>query len=118
MPFQLRVLSRVSRGSSLDSCYHVSRAHRVLRRKGTWELPFQLRCESCSLCTFRGFVRKRNSLIIVYSNVATPFSRCRAFCRWLLRAGHRTLPAERFRRMRGGIFGCEAQPDTSETRFL
>lgn len=31
--------------------------------------------------------------------------RCRAFCRWLLRAGHTTLPAARFRRLRGGIFG-------------
>jgi len=48
---------------------------------------------------------KRNALIVVYSNVATPFSRCRAFCRWLLRAGHTTLPAARFRRLRGGIFG-------------
>ena len=25
--------------------------------------------------------------------VATPFSRCRAFCRWLLRAGHATIKA-------------------------
>ena len=50
---------------------------------------------------------KRNALIVVYSNVATPFSRCRAFCRWLLRAGHSTLPAARFRRLRGGIFGWE-----------
>ena len=30
---------------------------------------------------------RRHQLIVVYSNVATPFSRCRAFCRWLLRAG-------------------------------
>jgi hypothetical protein len=37
--------------------------------------------------------------------IATPFSRCRAFCRYLLRAGHTTLPAARFRRLRGGIFG-------------
>lgn len=50
---------------------------------------------------------KRHSLIVVYSNVATPFSRCRAFCRWLLRAGHSTLPAARFRRLRGGIFGWQ-----------
>ena len=50
---------------------------------------------------------KRHALIVVYSNVATPFSRCRAFCRWLLRAGHSTLPAARFRRLRGGIFGWE-----------
>ena len=50
---------------------------------------------------------KRNSLIVVYSQVATPFSRCRAFCRWLLRAGHQTLPAQRFRRLRGGLFGWE-----------
>ena len=50
---------------------------------------------------------KRNSLIVVYSQVATPFSRCRAFCRWLLRAGHQTLPALRFRRLRGGVFGWE-----------
>ena len=39
------------------------------------------------------------------AQVATPFSRCRAFCRWMLRAGHKTLPAPRFRRLRGGIFG-------------
>ncbi len=39
--------------------------------------------------------------------MATPFSRCRAFCRWLLRAGHQTLPALRFRRLRGGVFGWE-----------
>ena len=50
---------------------------------------------------------KRNALIVVYSQVATPFSRCRAFCRWLLRAGHQTLPAQRFRRLRGGLFGWE-----------
>jgi len=50
---------------------------------------------------------QRNALIVVYSNVATPFSRCRAFCRWLLRAGHTTLPAARFRRLRGGIFGWQ-----------
>jgi hypothetical protein len=48
---------------------------------------------------------RRHQLIVVYSNVATPFSRCRAFCRWLLRAGHRTLPSARFRRLRGGVFG-------------
>ncbi|KAL1515575.1 hypothetical protein AB1Y20_002195 [Prymnesium parvum] len=48
---------------------------------------------------------RRHHLIVVYSNVATPFSRCRAFCRWLLRAGHKTLPVARFRRLRGGIFG-------------
>ena len=51
--------------------------------------------------------KKRHALIIVYSNVATPFSRCRAFARWMLRAGHSTLPAARFRRLRGGIFGWE-----------
>ena len=39
--------------------------------------------------------------------MATPFSRCRAFCRYLLRAGHKTLPALRFRRLRSGIFGWE-----------
>lgn len=50
---------------------------------------------------------KRHALIIIYSNVATPFSRCRAFARWMLRAGHSTLPAARFRRLRGGIFGWE-----------
>jgi hypothetical protein len=32
--------------------------------------------------------------------VATPFSRCRAFCRWLLRAGHQTIKVERVRRLR------------------
>mmetsp|Transcript_62327 Transcript_62327/g.174123 ORF Transcript_62327/g.174123 Transcript_62327/m.174123 type:complete len:228 (-) Transcript_62327:36-719(-) len=43
--------------------------------------------------------------IIVYSEVATPFSRCRAWCRWLLRAGHKTIKAGQVRRLRGGIFG-------------
>merc|ERR1719291_710409 len=47
----------------------------------------------------------RHCLIIVVSAIATPFSRCRAFCRYLLRAGHATLPAARFRRLRGGMFG-------------
>ena len=55
---------------------------------------------------------KRHALIVVYSGVATPFSRCRAFCRWLLRAGHQTLPAERFRRLRGGLFGWEHRGGT------
>lgn len=50
---------------------------------------------------------RRHQLLVVYSNVATPFSRCRAFCRWMLRAGHTTLPAARFRRLRGGIFGWQ-----------
>mmetsp|Transcript_48733 Transcript_48733/g.150500 ORF Transcript_48733/g.150500 Transcript_48733/m.150500 type:complete len:538 (-) Transcript_48733:73-1686(-) len=47
----------------------------------------------------------RKKPIVIYSEVATPFSRCRAFCRWLLRAGHCTIKAERLRRLRGGIFG-------------
>jgi len=55
---------------------------------------------------------QRNSLIVVYSSVATPFSRCRAFCRWLLRAGHHTLPVQRFRRLRGGLFGWEHRGGT------
>ena len=50
---------------------------------------------------------RRHQLIIIYSNVATPFSRCRAFARWMLRAGHATLPSARFRRLRGGVFGWE-----------
>ena len=44
--------------------------------------------------------------IIIYSEVATPFSRCRALSRWLLRAGHTgSISAARLRRLRGGIFG-------------
>lgn len=44
--------------------------------------------------------------IIIYSEVATPFSRCRALSRWLLRAGHSgTISAARLRRLRGGLFG-------------
>ncbi|CAE7949248.1 Senp7 [Symbiodinium sp. KB8] len=50
-------------------------------------------------------LKHRTKPIIVYSEVATPFSRCRAFCRWLLRAGHQTIKVERVRRLRGGIFG-------------
>jgi rhodanese-related sulfurtransferase len=55
---------------------------------------------------------ERHALIIVYSQVATPFSRCRAMCRWLLRAGHQSLPALRFRRLRGGVFGWTHQGGT------
>jgi len=44
--------------------------------------------------------KHRTKPIIVYSEVATPFSRCRAFCRWLLRAGHQTIKVERVRRLR------------------
>lgn len=43
--------------------------------------------------------------IIIYSEVATPFARCRAFCRWLLRVGHQTIKPERVRRLRGGLVG-------------
>lgn len=50
-------------------------------------------------------LKHRKKPIIVYSEVATPFSRCRAFCRWLLRAGHVSIKVERVRRLRGGIFG-------------
>eukprot|EP00747_Dinoflagellata_sp_TGD_P184534 gnl/TRDRNA2_/TRDRNA2_40221_c0_seq1.p1 gnl/TRDRNA2_/TRDRNA2_40221_c0~~gnl/TRDRNA2_/TRDRNA2_40221_c0_seq1.p1 ORF type:complete len:512 (+),score=123.30 gnl/TRDRNA2_/TRDRNA2_40221_c0_seq1:80-1615(+) len=50
-------------------------------------------------------LENRKIPLIIYSEVATPFSRCRALCRWLLRAGHRSLKAERLRRLRGGIFG-------------
>lgn len=52
---------------------------------------------------------KAHSLLVAYSRVATPFSRCRAFCRFMLRAGHTTLPALRFRRLRGGIVGWQAR---------
>lgn len=48
---------------------------------------------------------RRHQPIVVFSAVATPFSRCRSFCRFILRAGHVTLKAKRFRRLRGGIFG-------------
>jgi len=80
---------------------------------GAWHLPMSAVME-------HGMVRvlgeerihalldtERHGLIVIYSNVATPFSRCRAFCRWLLRAGHHTLPVQRFRRLRGGLFGWE-----------
>jgi len=50
-------------------------------------------------------IRRKGQPIVVYSEVATPFSRCRAMCRWLLRAGSKSLPAERLRRLRGGMFG-------------
>ena len=46
-----------------------------------------------------------HDLVIVYSQAATPFSRCRAFCRLLLRAGHQTLHPLRLRRLRGGVVG-------------
>ena len=35
--------------------------------------------------------------------MATPFSRCRAFCRWLLRAGHQTIKVDRVRRLRASV---------------
>ena len=50
-------------------------------------------------------LKRKDQPVIIYSEVATPFSRCRAMCRWLLRAGSKSLPAERLRRLRGGIFG-------------
>jgi len=59
--------------------------------------------------------KRRHALIIVVSAVATPFSRCRAFCRYMLRAGHSTLPSARFRRLRGGMLGwkCKGGPTTA-----
>ena len=48
---------------------------------------------------------RRHQLVIVYSRVATPFSRCRAFCRNLLHVGNQCLDPKRFRRLRGGMFG-------------
>ncbi|CAJ1396953.1 unnamed protein product [Effrenium voratum] len=50
-------------------------------------------------------LKRKDQPVIIYSEVATPFSRCRAMCRWLLRAGAKSLPAERLRRLRGGMFG-------------
>merc|ERR1712113_1238595 len=50
-------------------------------------------------------LKHRKMSIIIYSEAATPFSRCRAFCRWLLRAGHTTINVKRVRRLRGGIIG-------------
>jgi len=50
-------------------------------------------------------LRRKGQPVIIYSEVATPFSRCRAMCRWLLRAGSKSLPADRLRRLRGGMFG-------------
>ena len=48
--------------------------------------------------------------IIIYSEVATPFSRCRALCRWLLRAGSSgAITPARLRRLRGGMFGWKYQ---------
>ena len=51
--------------------------------------------------------KRRDQPIIVFSAVATPFSRCRALCRFILRAGHSSLKAKRFRRLRGGLFGWQ-----------
>ena len=39
---------------------------------------------------------RRHQPIIIFSAVATPFSKCRAFCRLILRAGHRRLSPQRF----------------------
>ncbi|CAE6955288.1 DnaJ-1 [Symbiodinium natans] len=41
-------------------------------------------------------LRRKDQPVIIYSEVATPFSRCRAM---------KSLPAERLRRLRGGMFG-------------
>lgn len=48
---------------------------------------------------------RKHALVVVYSSIATPFSRCRAFCRLLLSAGHQTLHPLRLRRLRGGLAG-------------
>mmetsp|Transcript_133687 Transcript_133687/g.250137 ORF Transcript_133687/g.250137 Transcript_133687/m.250137 type:complete len:591 (-) Transcript_133687:157-1929(-) len=50
-------------------------------------------------------IKNKEALIIIYSEVATPFSRCRSLCRWMLAAGSKSLKPERFRRLRGGLFG-------------
>ena len=63
---------------------------------------------SCDLCIWLGQIIRTKSAdppvpIIIYSSVATPFSRCRALCRWLLRAGSGgSLNPSRLRRLRGG----------------
>ena len=48
---------------------------------------------------------KRHALIVVYSEAATPFSRCRAFCRLLLHAGSQTVHPLRCRRLADGMVG-------------
>ncbi|KAH8063746.1 hypothetical protein JL722_2933 [Aureococcus anophagefferens] len=46
---------------------------------------------------------RRHQPIVVFSAVATPFSRCRSFCRFILRAGHMTLKAKRFHASAGAL---------------
>lgn len=48
---------------------------------------------------------RKHALIVVYSEAATPFSRCRAFCRLLLHAGSQTVHPLRCRRLAGGVVG-------------
>lgn len=82
---------------------------------GAWNVPMHLVSEY-GLVQVLGperihqlLVKRRQQLIIIYSSAATPFSRCRAFCRWLLRAGHQTLPVARIRRLHGGLHGWTQQ---------
>jgi hypothetical protein len=48
---------------------------------------------------------QKHCLIVVYAQVATPFSRCRALCRLMLKAAHQSLHPLRLRRLRGGVAG-------------
>jgi rhodanese-related sulfurtransferase len=48
---------------------------------------------------------RKHTLVVIYSQAATPFSRCRALCRLLLYAGHQTLHPLRCKRLRGGMVG-------------
>ena len=58
---------------------------------------------------------RKHALVVVYSEAATPFSRCRAMCRLLLQAGHNTLHPLRCRRLRGGLIGWRRSGGEVET---
>ena len=90
----------VNWGFRLGECFHVSRWSTYSQIAEAWRARAMPQGCDHSFSPTWGPRKHRTKPIIVYSEVATPFSRCRAFCRWLLRAGHQTIKVERVRRLR------------------
>ena len=83
---------------SVPGAYNVPMSLALSRRGGIVDVMGKKLIETLKLT-------KPHALLVIYSNVATPFSRDRAFCRLLLSAAHQTLHPLRLRRLRGGIVG-------------
>ena len=83
---------------AIPGSYHVPMSAALARRGGVVEAMGKALVDAL-------LTSQRHALVVVYSNAATPFSRCRAFCRLLLSAAHQTLHPLRLRRLRGGVVG-------------